>query len=341
MGAGVALALHDDDRATGTVLPSVTELETAFARATAAPHAVAFDSSTTALHQALTVAGVGPGDDVVVPAWCSPAVAQAPACLGAHVVLADVDPATGTLSAQTVAAVLTSRTRAVLAVDHAGVPVDVLALREVCDSLGVVIVEEASTAAGSTYVGAPVGVQADVAVWALDPASADAGGVLTTCHGLWALRARRLRDPATSLTHPQAVAGLAALDRLTDDVRRRRDVVAACVDALGPLPDLRVVADPAWGTSSHAACWVEVGPAHPLGRDGVLARLAAAGISGVRPGAPSVRRPVGAAEADLPAAPRLQGARRLAASTLVLPLRPDTTYDEVTALVDALRATCR
>lgn len=340
MGAGVALALQGD-RATEAVLPSVVELETAFARATAATHAVAFDSSTTALHHALTVAGVGPGDDVVVPAWCSPVVAQAPARLGADVVLADVDPVTGTLSAQTVAAVLTPRTRAVLAVDHGGVPVDVLALREVCNSLGVVIVEDASAAAGSTYVGAPVGVQADVTVWALDPASADAGGVLTTCHGLWALRARRLRDRATSPTHPQAVAGLAVLDRLTDDVRRQRAVVAECADALGRLPGLRMVTDPAWGTSSHSACWVEVGPGHPLGRDGVLTHLAAAGISGVRPGAPSVRRSVGSADHGLPAAPRLQGARRLAASTIVLPLRPDTTYDEVTVLVDALADSCR
>ncbi|MFP3599806.1 DegT/DnrJ/EryC1/StrS family aminotransferase, partial [Chryseobacterium sp. SIMBA_029] len=86
--------------------------------------AVATSSCTSALHLALAVAGVGPGDDVVVPSFSFIATANAATYVGARPVFADVDIRTGCVTADTVAAALTPATKAVIAVDQGGVPVD-------------------------------------------------------------------------------------------------------------------------------------------------------------------------------------------------------------------------
>ena len=96
---------------------------------------MAVSNCTTALHLALVVAGVGPGDEVVVPSFSFVATANAPTYVGATPVFADVDATTGNLTPATIAAVVTSRTRAVIAVDQGGVPLDLAAVRAWCDPL--------------------------------------------------------------------------------------------------------------------------------------------------------------------------------------------------------------
>ena len=90
--------------------PRVAAFEQAFAQAMDVPHAVATSSCTTALHLALVVAGVQAGDEVVVPSFSFIATTNAPTYVGARPVFADVDPVTGNLTAETVAAVLPSQT---------------------------------------------------------------------------------------------------------------------------------------------------------------------------------------------------------------------------------------
>ena len=114
-------------------------------------------SCTTALHLALVVAGIEPGDDVVVPSFSFIATANAAVYVGARPVFADVDPATGNLTADSVKAALTPKPAAVIAVDQGGVPVDLDPIRALCDPLGIVVVEDAACAAGSNYRGRPVG----------------------------------------------------------------------------------------------------------------------------------------------------------------------------------------
>ena len=117
--------------------PRVQEFEEAFAAAIGVPHAVAVSSCTAALHLALIVAGIGPGDEVVVPSLSFIATANAVRYVGAQPVFADVDLATQNLTPQTVEPHLTERTRAVILVDQAGVPADLDAMRVLCDPLGV------------------------------------------------------------------------------------------------------------------------------------------------------------------------------------------------------------
>ena len=168
----------------------------------AAEHAVAVSSCTTALHLSLIVAGVEAGDDVVVPSFSFIATANAVVYVGARPVFADVDPATGNLTAETVAAALTPATSAVIAVDQGGVPVDLDAIRAMCDPRGIVVIEDAACGAGSTYSGRPVGAGADIAAWSFHPRkilTTGEGGMLTTNRADWAERARRLREHGMSV----------------------------------------------------------------------------------------------------------------------------------------------
>src|SRR5258708_29443129 len=135
--------------------PRVQEFEAAFAAAIGTPHAVAVSSCTTALHLALIAAGVGPGDEVIVPSLSFIATANAVRYVGAQPVFADVDLVTQNLVPETVRPHLTGRTRAVILVDQAGVPADLAAMRALCDPLQVTVIEDAACAAGSTYRGRP------------------------------------------------------------------------------------------------------------------------------------------------------------------------------------------
>ena len=145
--------------------PRVAAFEESFATLQRAGHAVATSSCTTALHLALQVAGVQPGDEVVVPSLSFIATANAVQYVGARPVFADVDLGTGNLTAVTVAQALAQRTRAVIVVDQGGVPVDLAPIRALCDPRGITVIEDAACAAGSTYRGWPVGAGAEVAAW--------------------------------------------------------------------------------------------------------------------------------------------------------------------------------
>ncbi len=92
-----------------------------------------------------------------MPSFSFIATTNAPTYVGASPVFADVDGLTGNLTAETVEAALTPSTRAVIAVDQGGVPVDLDAIRAVCDPRGIVVIEDAACGAGSTYKGRPVG----------------------------------------------------------------------------------------------------------------------------------------------------------------------------------------
>jgi dTDP-4-amino-4,6-dideoxygalactose transaminase len=343
--------------------PRVAEFETRFADAAAAPFAVATSNCTTALHLALVVAGIGPGADVVVPSFSFIATANAPTYVGARPVFADVDALTGNVTVETLRAALTPATRAVIVVDQGGVPVDLAPIRALLDPLGVIVIEDAACGAGSTYRGAPVGAGADLTAWSFHPRkllTTGEGGMLTTTNEEWALRARRLREHAMSvsaaarhasvlsppeeygeigfnyrMTDLQAAVGLVQLGRLPDIVARRREIAAAYTAELAAIPGLRAVADPEWGTSNFQSFWVEVLPEFPLGRDEVLMHLADDEIS-ARRGIMAAHRQPAYAGRDTGSA-TLEVTERLTDNTLILPVFHQLTDEELERVVDSLR----
>ncbi|MBB2985741.1 dTDP-4-amino-4,6-dideoxygalactose transaminase [Terracoccus luteus] len=342
--------------------PRVAEFETRFAERMQADHAVAVSNCTTALHLALVVAGVGAGDDVVVPSFSFIATANAAVYVGARPVFADVSPVTGNLTPETVREALTPRTRAVVVVDQGGVPVDLDGVRAVCDPLGVTVVEDAACGAGSTYRGRPVGAGAEISAWSFHPRkilTTGEGGMLTTSRADWAERARRLREhsmdvsaaqrhqsvlaPAERytevgfnfrMTDLQAAVGLVQLGRLDEVVARRRELAARYREALGDVAGLRCVTDPPHGTSNHQSFWVEVGPDYPLDRDGLLVRLAEAQVSARRGIMAAHRQPAyeGHEHGPLPVTEHLTD------STLILPLFHQMTDAQQHQVVDAVRS---
>ena len=342
--------------------PRVAAFEAAFAERMQAPHAVATSSCTTALHLALVVAGVEPGDEVVVPSFSFIATANAVTYVGATPVFADIDPETGNLTADTIKAALTPKTTAVIIVDQGGVPCDLAPVRELCDPLDVTVVEDAACGAGSTYHDRPVGAGAEVTAWSFHPrkiVTTGEGGMLTTTRPEWAERARTLREHAMSvsatqrhqsvlpppesyteigfnyrMTDLQAAVGIVQLGRLDQVVARRRALAQRYREALADLAGLRLVADPPHGTTNFQSLWLEVGEDFPQSREGLLAHLAHADISARRGIMAAHRQP---AYAGMDHGP-LPGTERLTDHTLILPLFHQMADEEQARVVEAIRA---
>jgi dTDP-4-amino-4,6-dideoxygalactose transaminase len=161
----VVAALGSDWLTTG---PRVARFEKDIEAVAGAP-AVSVTNGTTALHTAYAAAGVGPGDEVVVTPMTFVATASSAAVLGAEVIFADVEDDTANLDPAAVEAVVTSRTRAIGAVDYAGHPADYDALRKISERAGAVLVGDAAHAIGSTDHGRPVGTLADLTTFSFFP----------------------------------------------------------------------------------------------------------------------------------------------------------------------------
>jgi dTDP-4-amino-4,6-dideoxygalactose transaminase len=345
--------------------PRVRAFEEEFAARVGAAEAVAVSNCTTALHLALHLLGVGPGDEVVVPSFSFIATTNAARYVGAQPVFADVDLATGNLTADTVEPALTDRTRAVIVVHQAGVPADTRSLHDLLDPRGVAVVEDAACAIGSTSYGQPVGAGVDLAAFSFHPrklVTTGEGGMLTTHSPETATRARRLREHGMSvsaadrhargsvapeqylepgfnfrMTDVQAAIGLVQLTRIEAMVARRRALAGRYRELLADVPGLRLVADPPWGTTNYQSCWALLPPGLPVSRDDVLVQLAGAGIS--------ARRGIMAAHlepacADLPRR-ELPATERLTADSLILPLYHQMIESEQDRVVTALRAVIR
>jgi UDP-4-amino-4,6-dideoxy-N-acetyl-beta-L-altrosamine transaminase len=268
----VVAALRSDWLTTG---PAVDEFEAAFAKATGVPHAVAVSSGTAALHAAAYAAGIGPGDEVITTPLTFAATANCVRYVGGTVVFADVRPDTLNLDPARVAACVTPKTKAIIAVDYTGQPSDLDDLDAIGAPRGLILVEDASHALGATYRGRPVGGLAGLTTFSLHPVkhiTTGEGGVVTTDDSTLAARLRIFRNHGITAEHQrredwryemadlgynyrlsdiQSALGLSQLPRLSDQIIRRRAIAARYARVLTPFSalELPVVLDdrePAW-----------------------------------------------------------------------------------------------
>ena len=133
--------------------PKCAAFEARFAAYFGVKHAVTTSNCTTALHLALVAHGVGPGDEVIVPAMTHVATAHVVEHCGAKPVFADVDPATGNISPGRVEQAITPRTKAIMVVHYLGLPCDMDAIMSIAAAKQIPVVEDSATALGASYAG--------------------------------------------------------------------------------------------------------------------------------------------------------------------------------------------
>lgn len=345
--------------------PQVKAFEKAFAERHQVPYALATTSCTTALHLALAALEIGPGDEVIVPAFTWVATANMVVHLGATPVFVDVRDDTYNIDERQIARLVTARTKAVIAVHLFGLCADMDGIRQALPT-SVPIVEDAACAAGAAYKGQPAGALGAIGCFSFHPRKSitcGEGGMLTACDPAIASRAEILRNHGASIpeevrhvglrpwelpafdvfgynyrmTDLQAAIGLVQLGRL-DGFIAERDRLAKHYDALlAEIPWIRSPVLPPGCRHAWQAYVSLLDPGRaPASRDQVLATLNSRGIGG-RAGTHNITR-LGAYRGKFNAIPgNFPIADRMEDWTLALPLHNKMTEDDVEYVVGALK----
>ncbi len=296
--------------------PKVKTFEKNFAERHAVPHALAVTSATTGLHLALAAQGIGPGDEVLVPAFTWVATANVILYCGATPVFVDVDPATFNIDVADLERRITRRTRAAIPVHLFGLCADIDAIRAVLPKDAFVL-EDGACAAGAAYKGRHAGALGDAAVFSFHPRKSittGEGGMLTTADTALATRAEMLRNHGASvseevrhhgpkpylmpefnllgfnyrMTDLQAAVGIVQLGKLDRFIDERARGAAFYRERLGHLNWLRLPDEPPDGRHAWQAFVCRIDPDRaPVSRNELMERLEAVGIA-TRPGTHAV-----------------------------------------------------
>lgn len=247
--------------------PRTERLEREFAEAVGARHALAVNSGTAALHLAVHAAGIGEGDEVIVPAMTFAATANVVVHCGARPVIVDCRPDTLNIDPERVEAALTPRTRAILPVHFAGHPCDMDPLHELARRRGLRVIEDAAHAVPARYRGRPVGALSELTCFSLyanKTLTTGEGGILTGDDDELLRRARLMswhgidkQPPRTALQGPwyyeiraagwkynmpdlAAAIGIHQLRRRDALWRRRQHAAELYAKGLADVPELRL-----------------------------------------------------------------------------------------------------
>ena len=349
---GEVLALVDQSLASGslTLGPLTARFETAFAQRHQAAHGVGVASGTAALEIILRAVGVG-GREVVLPANTFYASAGAVVHAGARPVFADVSPTTMAMDAASVQAALGPDTAAVMLVHIGGmITPEVDAIRSLCDARGVVLVEDAAHAHGSSYDGRPAGSFGVAAGFSFYPtkvvAAGEGGMILTADH--------ELRDEATiyrdqgkgnfatndhvrlgyawRMSELSAAVGLVHLGAIDRAISVRRSVARRYDEALSSMEGIEPILEPAGCRSNYYKYMALIDPA--VDRDQLKKRLsteADVSLSGEVYATPLHLQPVFAGYADGP----LPAAEDVCARQICLPVHSDMSDAEVDHVLES------
>ncbi|HXT51421.1 MAG TPA: DegT/DnrJ/EryC1/StrS aminotransferase family protein [Thermoanaerobaculia bacterium] len=339
--------------------PRVAEFERVVADHCGATHGVAVANCTVALHLALLAAGIGPGDEVVVPSLSFIATANAVRHCGARPVFAEVDPRTYNLDTEAAEAAIGPRTRAVVVVHQIGLPADLDRFHELGRRRGVRIVEDAACALGSSYRGRPIGGHSELVCFSFHPRkviSTGEGGMIMTPDGELARTMRLLRQHGMSvpdtarhgatdlviesylsvgynyrLTDLQAAVGIEQMRRLPELTARRRALAARYGVALAEHPWLRPPFVPDYAEPNFQSYAVMLADDAPVERDELLRLLLARGVA-AKPGVMTAHREPAYRDEGW----SLPLTERASDRSLLLPLFPDLApedQDRVVALL--------
>lgn len=328
--------------------------EQEFAQAHHCRRGVALANGTAALEAALHAIGIGQGDEVVVSPRTFVASASTIAMCGARPVFADVDRDSQNLTAATIRAVLTPRTKAVLCVHLAGWPCDMPAIMDLARARGLRVVEDAAQAHGASIDGRPVGSFGDIGAFSLCQdkimSTGGEGGLITTndeelwqrCwsykdHGKsWHAVYERQHPPGfrwlhesfgtnARMTEMQAAIGRIQLRKLPRWLEQRRRNAETLLAHARTMPALRAPVPPAPIGHAYYKCYAFVRPER-LGtgwdRDRIMREVSARGVPCFSGSCPEVYREKAFVDAGLAPAAGLPVARELGATSLMFPVDP-------------------
>lgn len=322
--------------------------EADFARYCGVRHALACSNGTVALHLLLLALGLGPGDEVVVPSFTYVASANAVTYTGATPVFVDSDPETWNLDPSAVAAALTPRTRAILAVHLYGHPAAMDPLRDLASTRGIALLEDAAEAHGAEVMGRRTGSLGDAATFSFfgnKILTTGEGGMVTTNDAALAARMRQLKnqgmDPARRywfpvvgynyrMTNVAAAIGCAQLERMDGFLAERRRIAADYDARLAPHVErlgLTLAPRAPWATRVP---WLYSLLVPSTRRDALLAHLDGEGIESRPFFHPMHTLPMYRASGPLPVA------ERLGASGINLPTFQGLAEDQIDRICESL-----
>lgn len=327
--------------------PSTRRFEALMAERHGTAHAVALANGTVALSAMYLGAGLGPGDEVIVPSLTFIATATSVLHVGATPVFAEVRPDTLNLDPDDVARRITPRTRAIVPVHYGGQAADLGRLRAVADDHGLVLLEDAAQAHGATFDGRPVGSWGQAAMFSFTPTkniTTGEGAMVTTDDEVLAQRLRLLRNHGMSsryhheivgwnwrLSEVQAAIGCVQMGRLDQILATKRANADLMGDLLTDIDGVTAPARPGDRDHPFMLYTLQIDGGR---RDAVSAALTAAGIENRVYFPPIHRQPV---FADLPD-PRLPVTDAAAERILSLPFHSRVGPDDLALMADVVRA---
>ena len=277
--------------------PNIDAFEREFAALVGAPYAVAVSSGTAALHLALLLAGVGPGDEVLVSTLTFSASVNPIRYLGGTPVFVDSERTSWNMDPALLAGAIDARVRAgrapraVVLVHLYGQSADIAPVLEACERAGIALVEDAAEALGSTYLGRAPGTFGLAGIFSFNGnkiITTSGGGMLVTSDAALAAHARKLatqaRDDAPHYEHSEigynyrlsnvlAGIGRGQLRVLEDRVHTRRAIFARYTEALGDIPGIDFMPEAPWGRHTRWLTCVTIDP-RAFGADRESLRLA-------------------------------------------------------------------
>jgi dTDP-4-amino-4,6-dideoxygalactose transaminase len=344
------------------------EFEKEFADWVDARYSIAISNGTVALEAALNAAGIGPGDDVIVTPRTFIASVSSIVMAGARPVFAEIDPDTQNITAESIAARLTPKSKAIVCVHLAGMPCDMDPIMRLAEEKNLFVIEDCAQAHGARYKGRSVGTIGHVGTWSFCQdkimTTGGEGGMLTTNdpdlwsrmwsykdHGKnWEAVYEREHPPGFRwlhdsfgtngrMTEMQAAIGRIQLRRMNEWTSTRRENMRRILETASKLSGLRVPNIPAWAEHAAYKCYVFVDDSvlpSDWNRDRIMSAINDRGVPCYSGSCSEVYREKALMDRGLGPRDRLPVARELGETSLMFLVHPTLTTEHIDRTCDVL-----
>jgi len=340
--------------------PKVQEFEEKFAAYTGAKYAIAVSNCTTALHLALIVAGIKPGDEVICPSMSYIATANSIKYVGAVPVFAEINPKDFNICPIDTEKRITSNTKAILIVHQIGMPANIDAFKALCEKYDLELIEDAACAAGSSYKGKKIGGHSDLVCFSFHPRkviSTGDGGMITTNNEIYYNRIKLLRQHGMSvndrvrhesrsvifedhievgynyrMTDIQAAVGIHQLAKLDWLVEERRKISTYYLDRLRMVDWIKLPSELEHCRSNFQSFCVTLKVNAPISRNDLMQKFLDEGIV-TRRGVMTIHRETAyknSGKYNLPMSEKVHD------STIILPLWVGLAEEDLEKIVSVL-----